>query len=152
MTLTSAEARKRWAEVLDSADRGEATVITRRGKPRAVVIRWREPNIADPLPLCALMPEGWRWLEDPSRGMLVFLHRSGLWLEADRLWVVAMTPEQARAVVAAVELARGCGVIGEIRLMAELRDGAPAFRVHVCGSKDDGWSTSAASMYKPGGG
>ncbi len=37
MNLTSAEARKRWAEVLRSADRGETTEITVHGRVVAVV-------------------------------------------------------------------------------------------------------------------
>lgn len=37
MTLTSAEARKRWGEVLDAANRGDTVQITRRGRVVAEV-------------------------------------------------------------------------------------------------------------------
>lgn len=112
MTLTSAEARKRWGEVLDAANRNEATVITRRGRPRAVVIGWHERGAPPPIPLLAFMPSGWRVLAEPSRGLLVFLHPSGLWFEVDQVTAVEMGQEAASALALASTRAVCDGMVG----------------------------------------
>lgn len=117
MTLTSAEARKRWGEVLDAANRNEATVITRRGRPRAVVLGWHERGAPPPIPLLAYMPSGWRVLAEPERGILVFLHPSGLWFEVDQVAVVEMGQEEASGLVLASTRAVCDGMVGKAKVL-----------------------------------
>ena len=147
MRVASTDARKRWADVLDAVNRAENVVVTRRGKPYAVVMRWREPSSApEPLLLATRLPEPWRLVSDGRRDTMTVLHPSGLWAELAMDVLVGASESESAAVVDALERARRCGVVGQVLLSAELRDGLPFVNVTLAPALS-GWSTCAPALH-----
>lgn len=146
MKVSSAEARTRWADVLDAVNRDENVVVTRRGKPYAVVVKWREVNTAPPpFLLLSLLPAPWRLLGDGRRDTMTVLHPSGLWAELSMEVLVGASGPEAAAIADALERARRCGVVGQVVLVAEIRDGRPFVEVKLAPSLP-GWSSVAPAL------
>lgn len=147
MRVPSTEARKRWADVLDAVNRAENVVVTRRGKPYAVVMRWRESSSApEPLLLASRLPEPWRFVSDGRRDTMTVLHPSGLWADLSMETVIGASESESTAIVDALERARRCGVVGQVLLSTELRDGLPFVNVALAPALS-GWSTCAPALH-----
>jgi len=126
MVVSSGVARSRWADVLDAVNQDENVVVTRRGKPYAVVVKWRKINEAPPpFLLLSRLPESWRFFGDALRNTMTVLHPSGLWSEVAMEFVVGASELEADAIVDALERARRCGMVGRVMLSVEIRDGQP---------------------------
>ena len=73
--LTASEARQKWMRLLDDVKDGERVIITRRGKPAAVVIDFERHQLLSELARLWQDPESFRYLqaahEDLRRGRVV---------------------------------------------------------------------------------
>ena len=123
MKVTATEARKRWADVLDAVNRNESVVVTRRGKPYAMIVRWIDPPIAEPFLLASRLPYGWRFVGAPERATVVLLHSSGLWTEMDGFALATLSEEEVRAICDGLQSAVSAGMTGKVMMVSTTSGG-----------------------------